>query len=36
MLTLYHNNQEIPLNTTEYYVRELASGMDEVIFDLSI
>ena len=36
MLTLYHNNQEIPLDTTEYYVRELASGMDEVIFDLSI
>lgn len=36
MLTLYHNNQEIPLDTTEYYVRELASGLDEVIFDLSI
>jgi len=36
MLTLYHNNREIPLDTTEYYVRELASGMDEVIFDLSI
>ena len=36
MLTLYHNNQEIVIDTTEYYVRELASGLDEVIFDLSI
>lgn len=36
MLTLYHNNQELVLDTTEYYVRELASGLDEVIFDLSI
>lgn len=36
MLTLFHNNQEIVLDTTEYYVRELASGLDEVIFDLSI
>jgi hypothetical protein len=36
MLTLYHNSQEIVLDTTEYYVRELASGLDEVIFDLSI
>jgi hypothetical protein len=36
MLTLYHNNQEHVLDTTEYYVRELASGLDEVIFDVSI
>ena len=36
MLTLYHNSQEIVLDTTEYYVRELASGLDEIIFDLSI
>lgn len=36
MLTLYHNNQEHVLDTTEYYVRELASGMDEIIFDISI
>jgi phage minor structural protein len=36
MLTLFHNNQQIVLDTTEYYVRELASGMDEVIFEISI
>lgn len=36
MLTLFHNNQQIVLDTTEYYVRELASGLDEVIFDISI
>ena len=36
MLTLYHNGGEYPLDTTEYYVRELASGLDEVIFDISI
>jgi len=36
MLTLYHNNQEHVLDTTEYYARELASGLDEVIFDVSI
>ena len=32
MLTLFHNNQQIVLDTTEYYVRELASGLDVVIF----
>jgi phage minor structural protein len=36
MLTLFHNNQQIILDNTEYYVRELASGLDEVIFDISI
>ena len=36
MLILYHNNQEIVLDNTEYYVRELASGLDEIIFDISI
>lgn len=36
MLTLFHNNQQIVLDTTEYYVRELASGLDEVIFEISI
>ena len=36
MLTLYHNSQEIVLDTTEYYVRELASGLDEIIFNISI
>ena len=36
MLILYHNSQEIVLDNTEYYVRELASGLDEIIFDISI
>ena len=36
MLTLYHNGEEYPIQNTEYYIRELANGLDEVIFDLSI
>lgn len=36
MLTLYHNNEQIVLEQTEYYARELASGLDEVIFNISI
>jgi hypothetical protein len=36
MLTLYHNGEELPLDITEYYVRELASGLDEIVFDMSI
>lgn len=36
MLTLYHNGNEIPLDITEYYIRELASGLDEIVFDMSI
>lgn len=36
MLTLFHNNQELVIDNTEYYVRELANGLDEVIFNISI
>ncbi len=36
MLTLYHNGEQYPLENTEYYIRELANGLDEVIFNLSI
>lgn len=36
MLTLYHNGEQYPLQDTEYYVRELANGLDEIIFTLSI
>ncbi len=36
MLTLYHNGEQYPIQDTEYYIRELASGLDEVIFNLSI
>lgn len=36
MLTYYHGGMEYPLDNTEYRVRELASGLDEVIFEISI
>lgn len=36
MLTLYHNGEQYPLENTEYYIRELANGLDEVIFNLPI
>lgn len=36
MLTLFHNTKELPIDITEYYVRELASGLDEIVFDISI
>ena len=36
MLTLYHNGEQHPLENTEYYIRELANGLDEVIFTLPI
>ena len=36
MLTLYHNGEQHPLQNTEYYIRELANGLDEVIFAISI
>ena len=36
MLTLSHNGEQYPIQNTEYYVRELASGLDEIIFDISI
>ena len=36
MLTLYHGGNQYPLENTEYYVRELANGLDEVIFSLNI
>lgn len=36
MLILYDNTKEIILDNTEYYVRELASGLDEIIFNISI
>lgn len=36
MLTLHHGGDEYPLQNTEYYIRELANGLDEVIFSLDI
>lgn len=36
MLTLFHNGQQYPIQDTEYYIRELASGLDEIIFNISI
>lgn len=36
MLTLYHNGRSYPINNDTYYVRELVSGLDEVLFSLSL
>lgn len=36
MLTLYHNGEQHSLENTEYYIRELANGLDEVIFSLPL
>ena len=36
MLTLFHNGEQYPLENTEYYIRELANGLDEVIFNLPL
>lgn len=36
MLTLYHNGEQYALDNTEYYVRELANGLDEIIFTIPI
>ena len=36
MLTLNHNNEQYAINNTEYYIRELANGLDEIIFTIPI
>lgn len=36
MLTLFHNNEQHPLENSEYYIRQLANGLDEVIFSIDI
>lgn len=36
MLTLYHDGKQYPIDNTEYYIRELSSGLDEIIFSISI
>ena len=36
MLTLNHNGEQYALDNTEYYIRELANGLDEVIFSIPI
>lgn len=36
MLTLYTSTGAVPLWCDDYYVRELASGLDELIFSISI
>lgn len=36
MLTLYAAEGAIPMNCDDYYIRELASGLDELIFSISI
>lgn len=36
MLTLYTGGEAVPLHVDDYYVKELASGLDELVFTLSI
>ena len=36
MLTLYTNGEQYPIANDDYYIRELASGLDEVVFTISI
>ena len=36
MLTLYTNGEAVPLHIDDYYIKELASGLDELVFTLSI
>ena len=36
MLTLYHNGSSYPLQVDDYYIRQLVSGLDEVIFEISV
>lgn len=36
MLTLYSGGQAYPLKVDDYYIRQLASGRDELIFNISI
>lgn len=36
MLTLYHAAGEIVIPVDDYYIRQLASGLDEVIFEIPI
>lgn len=36
MLTLFRYNGALPLQCDDYYIKELASGLDELIFDISI
>ena len=36
MLTLYTGGEAVPLHIDDYYIKELASGLDELCFSLSI
>ena len=36
MLTLYTGSGAVPLNVDDYYIRQLASGLDELCFEVSI
>ena len=36
MLTLYTNGEQHPIANDDFYIRELASGLDEVVFTISI
>ena len=36
MLSLYVNNQQHIIANDDYYIRQMASGLDEVVFTISI
>lgn len=36
MLSLYSGGQQYPIQYDDYYIRQLASGLDEVVFNVSI
>lgn len=36
MLSLRHSGEDHPIQNTEYYIRELSTGLDEIIFDISV
>ena len=36
MLTLYHNGSNYPLQIDDYYIRQLVSGLNEIIFEISV
>ena len=36
MLSLYSGGQQYPIQYDDYYIRQLASGLDEVVLNVSI
>ena len=36
MFKVYHGDQASAVNVDDYYIRELSSGLDELIFEIPI